>query len=192
MGWQSPRLLTACLPPPPPSPPSPQPNACLDYGQFDGRLPSIIDGCNVYGAVSRFQVDARGLVISPEQRLYDSQTPISGVPGTTPRACVQFSTHSTPTDIVKFKNGFAIALGDGAAFTGLDTGNLGTGNPCQDTPPYTGAYRCLDPARHNGKSLLLDGATFVPTIYSMGHRNPWRLTVVNDEQGNEQLWEVSR
>jgi len=96
--------------------------------------------------VSQFQnnfyreVNDMGVIISGEQRLFDSQWPAANdAPfGDTPAACVQFSTHSTPTDIVKHGDKFVIALGDGAGFTGLDVGNLGTGNPCQDNLPFTG------------------------------------------------------
>ena len=126
--------------------------SCRDYGQFDGRVATQIQGCQVYGAVSRWEVNDNGIIISGEQRLFDSQWPVSNdeVLGGTPSACVQFSTHSTPTDIVKMGgNSFAIALGDGAAFTGLDVGNLGMNNPCQDNAPFLGAYRCQDPSRYS-------------------------------------------
>ena len=70
--------------------------SCLDSGQFDGRLATQIDGCPIYGALSRWQVDDGGNVISPEQRLLDTELPLGAN-----RACVQFTTHSTPSSIVK-------------------------------------------------------------------------------------------
>ena len=106
-------------------------------------------------------------------------------------ACVQFSTHSTPTCIIASGDGaFYVSMGDGAAFTMPDFGELGTtaGPPpvnqggCNDNYPYLGAFRCQDPQRLNGKILRLDpAANFDYTVVSRGHRNPFRLSLFGTE-----------
>lgn len=60
--------------------------SCNDYGQQDGRVDALIEGCDVYGALSRWPVDDGGNVIGPEFRILDTEP--------AQRACAQFSTHS--------------------------------------------------------------------------------------------------
>lgn len=67
-----------------------------------------------------------------------------------------------------------VAWGDGAAFTTVDSGQLGA-NPCNDTAPYTGAFRSQDPTRLNGKLISVNPDTLAWRIVSSGHRNPFRL-----------------
>ena len=63
---------------------------------------------------------------------------------------MQFSTHSTPTCIIKSGDGaFYVAFGDGASFTCPDYGQMGTADDgsvrqggCNDNTPFLGAYRC--------------------------------------------------
>ena len=157
-------------PPPPPHPPAPLPQ---DSGQFDGRLPTAINGCPIYGALSRWQISDTGTIVSPEQRVIDTELPLGAN-----RACGQFTTHSTPASLVKNNGDFFIGMGDGASFSGVDVGVYGTGARCDDPASHGGAYRSQDPARWNGKILRLDGATLAPEIWSSGHRNPFRLTAV--------------
>ena len=147
---------------------------CKDYGQIDGRPRGNIEGCAAHGRLSRWAMDAggSGSVVGQEEVLFDTE------PGN--RACVQFSTHSTPACVVKHNGAFYISLGDGAAFTTIDPGDLGQ-NECGDTPPFTGAFRSQDPQRLNGKVLRLDPVSFAPTVVTKGHRNPFRLSVVADE-----------
>ena len=150
---------------------------CNDYGQQDGRVDAAIEGCDVYGALSRWPVDDTGTVTGPEHRILDTQI--------NKMACAQFSTHSIPACVVKGAAGdFFVSFGDGAGFSSVDNGNHGH-NPCSDNPGYEGVYRAQDPVRWNGKVLRLNAADgFVPHVFSVGHRNPFRLTVSGSE-----LWE---
>lgn len=142
---------------------------CADSGALNGRAKEDVFGCIVYGRLSRWQVSANGYVIGHEQVLFDTES--------NQKACVQFPTHSTPTCVVKAPNGdFLIATGDGAAYSQLDDGGLG-GNACNDEDPYLGALRAQNPTRYNGKIIRLREYSFDPTIESIGHRNPFRLTV---------------
>lgn len=144
-------------------------HTCQDYGQMDGRPRNAVEGCAIYGRLSRWPIDSTGIITGPEEVLLDTQG--------NNRACVQFATHSTPASVVKGTDDyFYISFGDGAAFTTVDPGDLGN-NPCADTPPYTGAFRSQDPNRYNGKTLRLDPVNFTPEIVTTGHRNPFRLTV---------------
>lgn len=56
------------------------------------------------------------------------------------KACAQFATHSTPACVTMKDGYFYLSLGDGAAFTTVDPGDLGH-NPCGDTAPYVGGFR---------------------------------------------------
>ena len=91
---------------------------------------------------------------------------------TPPRA--EFSTHSVTGPIVGPDGEIKVAWGDGAAFTTVDSGQLGA-NPCNDTAPYTGAFRSQDPTRLNGKLISVNPDTLAWRIISSGHRNPFRL-----------------
>jgi len=142
---------------------------CADSGALNGRAKEDVFGCVVYGRLSRWQVSTNGYVVGHEQVLFDTET--------NQKACVQFPTHSTPTCVVKAPNGdFLISTGDGAAYSQLDDGGLG-GNACNDEDPYLGALRAQHPTRYNGKIIRLRKDSFDPTIESIGHRNPFRLTV---------------
>ncbi len=153
---------------------------CNDYGQMDGRAQRDVDGCDVYGALSRWPIDDKtGRVSGPEQRLVDTQ--IGGADGR--RACATFSTHSIPACIVKspITNTFYISMGDGAGFTTVDAGNLGH-NLCGDDAAYEGAFRAQNPMRWNGKILSLrEEENFEPKIFTTGHRNPFRISFINEE-----------
>ena len=145
---------------------------CADSGALLGRVEADVEGCQVFGRLSRWGVDSDGYVSSNEQVLLDTEE--------NNKACVQFPTHSTPTCVVKGPDGdFFIAMGDGAAYSQLDDGGLG-GNVCNDEPPYLGALRAQHPSRFNGKIIRISGTTFEASIESTGHRNPFRLTVVED------------
>lgn len=92
-----------------------------------------------------------------------------------------------PACIVKNESSgdFFISLGDGAGFSSVDDGNHGD-NPCGDTPGFSGAFRAQDPSRWNGKVLRLNEADgFTPHIFTMGHRNPFRMSFIGRE-----LWEI--
>jgi hypothetical protein len=144
-------------------------NDCADYGQPDGRPNEQVNGCPIYGKFVRWPVNAQGVITGPQQVLLDTSA--------NNLACVQFSTHSTPTTFVKGPDGyFYLAFGDGAGFTMVDAGQLGL-NPCNDNPGYLGAYRSQDPARLNGKSIRMNPVDFSYTIFTTGHRNPFRMAV---------------
>ena len=165
-------------------------NGCTDSGQNPGGRPwPTILGCNIYGRVSRWPINALGVITGPEQVLIDTQlTDAHGRNG-----CVQFSTHSTPASIIASGDGgFYVSFGDGAAFTMPDYGQLGTSitppvsnqGGCKDNSPYLGAFRAQDPARFNGKIIRLfetvaGSGIFDYTIVSTGHRNPFRLSLFN-------------
>lgn len=146
---------------------------CNDYGQMDGRVQRDVEGCDVYGAVSRWPLDAAGRVAGAEERILDTQN--------MQHACAQFSTHSVPACVVKRGDDFIVSLGDGAGFTTVDAGNLGH-NPCGDSADYPGAFRAQDAARWNGKTLRLNPSDgFVPHLFTTGHRNPFRMSVIGGE-----------
>ena len=161
--------------------------ACADYGQFDGRPLADIKGCTLFGRLSRWRVSVAGAVTGQEEVLFDTESPLPGAAPGTHSACVQFSTHSTPVCVIKRASdgAFFISLGDGAAFTTCDTGTLG-GNPCHDEAPFTGAFRSQHPERLNGKIVMLDPVSFKTTIMSLGHRNPFRLSLVDNEVANSE------
>jgi hypothetical protein len=153
---------------------------CADYGQPDRPLPEIT-GCPVFGRLSRWAVSAAGVIAGQEQVLFDSE--FGGAAGgfsSQNKACGQFSTHSVPAGLAMLNDDFYISLGDGAAFTMLDFGELGL-NPCGDADAFKGAFRSQDPRRFNGKVLRLDPLTFAPTIMTSGHRNPFRLAAMQGD-----------
>jgi glucose/arabinose dehydrogenase len=165
-------------------------HGCEDSGQMDGRSRLTVEGCNIYGRLSRWPLSPTGRITGPEEVLLDTEA--------NSMACVQFATHSIPACVVKGADGyFYISFGDGAAFTTVDPGDLGH-NPCQDNVGYEGAFRSQDPTRWNGKTLRLDPVTFAPEIMTTGHRNPYRLTtafgaVYATETGEEEcggVWGV--
>ena len=114
---------------------------CTDSGQDPGTRPyASIQGCNIYGRVSRWPVSAQAVITGPEQVIIDTQFPDNAGRD----ACVQFSTHSTPTCIIASGDGgFYVAFGDGASFNNPDQGQEGV-NPvtgvadqggCDDNAP---------------------------------------------------------
>lgn len=146
-------------------------NACADYGQPDGRPNEQINGCAITGMFVRYPISAAGVITGPQQVLLD--TAVGN------KACVQFSTHSAPTTVLKGGDGyFYLAFGDGAGFTMVDAGQLGL-NPCGDNPGYMGAYRSQDPARLNGKSIRMNPVDWTYTTFTTGHRNPFRMMLHN-------------
>ena len=148
---------------------------------MDGRPRIEVEGCTVYGRFSRWPMSAAGAVAGPEEVLLDTEP--------AQKACVQFSTHSTPSGLAKGADGyFYLSFGDGAGFASVDPGDLGH-NPCGDADGLSGAFRAQDPNRWNGKTLRLDPVTLAPTLYTTGHRNPFRLTAhENDVYATETGW----
>lgn len=151
-------------------------NNCADYGQMDGRPRNTVNGCPVYGRMSRWAISAAGTVapVGEEDVMLDTETQNEAG---APLACVQFSTHGTPAGMAKNSDdGYIfVSLGDGAGFASVDPGDLGE-NPCHDADGLSGAFRSQDPARWNGKSLRVNPVTKEITMWSTGHRNPFRMT----------------
>jgi hypothetical protein len=146
---------------------------CADSGALNGRAKEDVFGCQIFGRLSRWKVNEDGYIISHEEVILDTETD--------QKACVQFPTHSTPTCVVKGADGdYFLGMGDGAAYSQLDDGGLG-GNLCNDDVPYLGALRAQNPTQFNGKIIRISGSTFEASIESIGHRNPFRLTV-DDEK----------
>lgn len=139
-------------------------------GAINGRPNAQIFGCMLFGRLSRFPYDpATGRVTGGEQILMDGAD--NGK-----QACTQFSTHGM-TGLVVGPDGFIYAShGDGASFQGPDEGQYGN-NPCNDDPAYPGGFRAQNPRKVNGKVLRVDPDSGAWTIFSTGHRNPYRLTV---------------
>lgn len=145
---------------------------CVDYGAMDGRPLDQVKGCRVTGRIVRYPY-ADGKLTGPMQIIME------GSDGN--KACAQFSTHST-TCIIAAPDGkhlFA-AVGDGAAFTAPDVGQMGD-NPCGDDPGYQGAFRVQNPNRLNGKILRIDPDTLNIEIWATGVRNPFRLSTFGDK-----------
>lgn len=145
-------------------------DGCTDDGAINGRANNQIFGCVLFGRLSRYPYDvATGRVTGAEQILMDGED--NGK-----QSCTQFSTHGT-TGLVVGPDGFVYSShGDGASFQGPDEGQYGN-NPCQDDPAFPGGFRAQDPRKLNGKVLRVDPDSGAWTIFSKGHRNPYRLTV---------------
>ena len=125
-----------------------------DYGQ-NGR------GCVVHGQVDRFPVDQVTGALGSRQA-------VRGGPGTW---CAQFTTHGID-DIVAGEDGFLyISAGDGAGFTGADTGQF-DGDPCGDG----GAFRSQSTSNLAGNIVRLNPSTGATTTVAHGFRNPYRIT----------------
>lgn len=142
---------------------------CADYGQMDGRPLDQVKGCRVTGRIVRYPY-ADGKLTGPAQVIMEGGD----------KACAQFSTHSTTCIIVGPDNFLYAAVGDGAAFTAPDIGQMGD-NPCRDDSGFTGAFRVQNPNRLNGKILRIDPDSLAIEIYAMGVRNPFRLSVFEDK-----------
>ena len=161
--------------PPPPLPPSRDSpgigNTCTDSGQIDGRPYSQITGCVLYGRLSRVAYDPlTARVTLPVQVVMDGEA--NGRQG-----CSQFSTHGITGLVLGPGDGYIyFSYGEGASFQAPDNGEFGS-NPCGDAPGYTGAYRAQNPAKLHGKVNRLDPVSLAITPVTMGHRNPYRLTV---------------
>lgn len=138
--------------------------------------------CSIYGRFSRFPIGATGRIdAADEEVILDTETAtLTDMDGNVvANGCSQFSTHSVPVAVVELDGYFYTSLGDGAAFTLVDGGQLGT-NPCNDNPGYLGAFRSQDPRRLNGKILrwhpAATAAAWQFEVWSTGHRNPFRLS----------------
>lgn len=79
-----------------------------------------------------------------------------------------------------FQGFIYFSYGEGASFQAPDNGEFGD-NPCRDDVDYTGAYRAMNPNKYHGKVVKVDPNTLQLTIVTMGHRNPFRLTVWNNQ-----------
>lgn len=148
-------------------------NNCNDAGEMDGRPLDQVNGCLLSGVFSRFPV-ANGAVIGPEEVIFN------GYDGNPMKYCAQFSTHSITNVLVGPDNYLYVAMGDGAAFTLPDFGQLGN-HVCNDPEGFGGSMRSQDPNRLNGKILRYNPATLEYTAVAMGIRNPFRLGVFGDK-----------
>lgn len=85
-------------------------NPSLPHPKFAGRQRGLIQGCPIFGALSRWPLDDNGAIAGPEERLLDTEI------GN--KACVQFSTHSAPSNVQLGPDGsYYLSFGDGAGFT---------------------------------------------------------------------------
>lgn len=124
-----------------------------DYGQ-DGR------GCVVHGQVSRFLVDSDGTLGTEQQ--------IRGGPGSW---CAQFTTHGIDDLEVGPDGNLYVSAGDGAGFTGADTGQY-DGDPCGGG----GALRAQSAAHLSGNVVRMNPTTGATTTVAYGLRNPYRIS----------------
>ncbi|RYY32834.1 hypothetical protein EON62_04890, partial [archaeon] len=128
-----------------------------------------VKGCKVTGRYSRFPYDpAAGVITGPEQVVIEGAT--------NDMICGQFATHGTTNSVIGPGGLLYLAIGDGAAFTAPDGGQLGD-NPCNDPPEYPGAFRCQNPNRYSGKILTVNPISLEVQIYATGFRNPWRMSM---------------
>jgi glucose/arabinose dehydrogenase len=151
-------------------------------GAFDGRTADQIYGCRVHPRLSRIQYNTNtGTVTGTEEIIIDGETKV----GNSYLGCGQFATHGA-TYVIEMDGFIYLATGDGASFQAPDIGEFP--NVCLDPPDYLGAFRSLNPASISGKIIKVNPNDLTWEIFTGGHRNPFRLTVVNTPNGN-QLWE---
>jgi hypothetical protein len=140
---------------------------------MDGRPLDQVAGCLLSGVFSRWPV-ANGAVIGPEEVI------INGYDGDPLQYCAQFPTHSMTNVLVGPDNFLYVGLGDGAAYTLPDFGQLGN-HVCNDREGFGGSFRSQDPNRLNGKILRVNPATLQYSSVAAGLRNPFRLGIFNNK-----------
>lgn len=134
-------------------------NVCADRGQPDNRPPSAIQGCTVYGRLSRWPV-SNGTVTGPEQVLVGENS--------TMRVCAQFATGPIDYALVSSDGRRVLfSAGSGANTFTVDSGNMGS-NPCGTGAAWGGAFRALDNRTLDGKLASYDLATGAITLIARG------------------------